>query len=423
VRLLFNTYFILLGIIGFIPVYSDPIPIDTKGFHWFVWGIINSFYLILIFLNSNKKRLEFPRSPVLLSFTIFFFVSCISTINAINSVESLVRLTDLYVVLSSLIIIYFFVKNRLINLNLLLWIVFFKLLIENIAVYYQLYYYTLGFEVEFDSNFTQYLKSFYGNKNVTAFALLIQSTLAMVLFSRSNSRVLKIFILLTVQSSVYIQYFISSRAVLLSLPLIIITIIIFFLLKYFVNKSFPVEEFKKVSVYIIIILFSYLIFTSTNTNNNIDVEDRAISVTDFGGESVNNRLRFWSQSIESIRKNPILGVGIGNWKIESIKYDAKNIYSYVIPYSTHNDFIEIFAETGILGFTPYLCFFFLLIRRSINNLLIWSQSKLNYYHIYMFICLLLFIIDINLNFPLSRPLMQIVLVLFIATFESLNNEE
>ena len=53
----------------------------------------------------------------------------------------------------------------------------------------------------------------------------------------------------------------------------------------------------------------------------------------------------------------------------------------------------------------------------------WIRSKLNHYHIYLFLCLVYFLIDINLNFPLSRPLMQIVLVLFIVTFETLNYSE
>lgn len=423
-RLLFNFYFILLGLIGFIPYDIAQVPIDSKGLHWLVWGIINSVYLILLLYHSHKKNLKVPKSPVLISFIIFFIISCVSSVNAINSTESLVRLTDLYVILSSLIIVYYLIKNRLINYKFLLWIIFFKLLIETSLAFYQLHYYTLGFQVELNSNFTQYLKSFYGNKNVTSFSLLIQSTIAMVLFSKLSSRFLRIFVLSTVTLTIYILYFISTRAVLLSLPLIITIILFVYILKYIITKSSPLKEFKKTAIYILVIILPYIIFTNNNVDNTIDVEDRAISVSDFEGESVSNRLRFWTQSIESFKKNPILGIGIGNWKIESIKYDSDNIYSYVIPYSSHNDFIEILAETGILGFFPYLCFFLFLIKKSINNLFQWSKSKLNHYHIYMFICLVLFMIDINLNFPLSRPLMQIVLVLFIATFETLNyNEE
>ena len=183
-RLLFNFYFILLVLIGFIPYDIAQVPIDSKGLHWLVWGIINSVYLTLLLYHSHKKNLKVPKSPVLISFIIFFIISCVSSVNAINSTESLVRLTDLYVILSSLIIVYYLIKNRLINYKFLLWIIFFKLLIETSVAFYQLHYYTLGFQVELNSNFTQYLKSFYGNKNVTSFSLLIQSTIAMVLFSK-----------------------------------------------------------------------------------------------------------------------------------------------------------------------------------------------------------------------------------------------
>ena len=159
-RLLFNFYFILLGAIGFIPYDLYQVPIDSKGLHWLVWGIINSVYLTLLLYHTYKKNLKVPKSPVLISFIIFFIISCLSSVIAINSTESLVRLTDLYVILSSLIIVYYLIKNRLINYKLLLWIIFFKLLIETSVAFYQLHYYTLGFQVELNSNFTQYLKSF-----------------------------------------------------------------------------------------------------------------------------------------------------------------------------------------------------------------------------------------------------------------------
>ena len=66
--------------------------------------------------------------------------------------------------------------------------------------------------------------------------------------------------------------------------------------------------------------------------------------------SASERIRFYSGAIKYISSNPILGCGIGNWRIMSIKYDAENMFSYIVPYFAHNDFIEIFAETGILGF-------------------------------------------------------------------------
>ena len=42
-----------------------------------------------------------------------------------------------------------------------------------------------------------------------------------------------------------------------------------------------------------------------------------------------DRTKRISKKIEHLLKNPILGAGIGNWKIWSVKYDSKNIENYI----------------------------------------------------------------------------------------------
>ena len=55
-------YLILMILIGFIPDYSNPI--DYKGFHWFLWGSLNTLYLAIITINHKKFIL--PNNPVIL---------------------------------------------------------------------------------------------------------------------------------------------------------------------------------------------------------------------------------------------------------------------------------------------------------------------------------------------------------------------
>ena len=43
----------------------------------------------------------------------------------------------------------------------------------------------------------------------------------------------------------------------------------------------------------------------------------------------------------------ILKIGIGNWKIETIRYDAKNLVGYRVPNHAHNDFLQVAAESGL----------------------------------------------------------------------------
>ena len=61
--------------------------------------------------------------------------------------------------------------------------------------------------------------------------------------------------------------------------------------------------------------------------------------------------------VEHILNNPIVGSGLGNWKLVSILYDKEFINGYVVPYHMHNDFIQIGTELGIPGFFMYLGLF------------------------------------------------------------------
>ena len=67
--------------------------------------------------------------------------------------------------------------------------------------------------------------------------------------------------------------------------------------------------------------------------------------------------------------NPILGVGLGNWKIKSIDYDSKDIKGYVVPYHAHSDFIQLGAELGVLGFLLYSGLFLIAIIYSLKLLI------------------------------------------------------
>ena len=62
-------------------------------------------------------------------------------------------------------------------------------------------------------------------------------------------------------------------------------------------------------------------------------------------------------TLNHLTKYPIIGTGIGTWKIYSTEYISKDKATYEAPYHAHNDFLQIFAETGILGGFFYLMVF------------------------------------------------------------------
>ena len=165
-------------------------------------------------------------------------------------------------------------------------------------------------------------------------------------------------------------------------------------------------------------IIAILIFIPLDNKNTVDdrldINTRISSITpDQTDESTNQRLRFYGHAINQITQTPIIGIGLGNWKLYSIKYEAKNMYSYIVPFTAHNDFLEIFAETGIIGFLSYAFFIYFVLRFNINNIFQWLNNEINFSSVYMFIPFIIYFIDMNLNFPLSRPSMQIYFLLYI----------
>ena len=76
--------------------------------------------------------------------------------------------------------------------------------------------------------------------------------------------------------------------------------------------------------------------------------------------STQQRLRFYKAALNSILDNPVFGIGLGNWKIHATEYDKPFMIDYTVPYHVHNDFLEMIAEIGIIGFILLKLDFFLL---------------------------------------------------------------
>ena len=134
-------------------------------------------------------------------------------------------------------------------------------------------------------------------------------------------------------------------------------LLIFYLIIFFISAEKKIISFFGIFTTSLILSFVLSSF-SLGFNNSAHAINRINSI-DFQEESTNTRIRYYQYGIDQIIKNPIFGVGLGNWKIESIERDKQNIISYIIPYTMHNDFLEVGAELGVIGLVFYLSIFFL----------------------------------------------------------------
>jgi O-antigen ligase len=74
-----------------------------------------------------------------------------------------------------------------------------------------------------------------------------------------------------------------------------------------------------------------------------------------GGEdySIMTRLDAWRIILEIVKVNPILGLGISNYYWYTSLFP---ILGYRVSFNSHNNYIDIFAQTGIVGLGCFLWF-------------------------------------------------------------------
>tara|TARA_B110000003_G_scaffold276070_1_gene320754 strand:+ start:1005 stop:2285 length:1281 start_codon:yes stop_codon:yes gene_type:complete len=411
INIISKAYLFILVFIVYAPEFGA---IDMKATQWVYLSFINISYLLLLLFKIKKEHFDqVIRNPIFLSFLVFFIASVLSMVNALNVTLSIERLTDIFSILITLGIIIYIAKASNVTVKFIL-IIFTCSLVLDVFATLNLYRQIVGM-TEFGLSDANEIRGFYGNKNITAAMIAFKIPLAIVLLERLKSIFSKVLTYILMTLSFLALLLLSARAVFLSIFVsVLFLLFISFLQKDSNKKSFK-EYFRNFNPYLIPLILSVILFLPLSGNEeSVSLNARINTVVENqNDESINQRLRFYGHALQQIKATPILGCGIGNWRIMSIKYDSVNMYSYVVPFVAHNDFLEIFAETGIIGFIPFIIFIYLVFRLTFTNIKLWLKGLIGFNNVYLFLPFIVYFIDINLNFPLSRPSQQIFLLVYV----------
>jgi len=319
-----------------------------------------------------------------LNLPIFLFI-LIMSISLFESKFLIVSLRD-YIIFLSYFLIFFLVINNIENEQefysfiKLFFIISFIISIYTIIQYYGLdpYLRELGA-----------LTSTIGQKNWISNYLTLIFPIAFAFFLLEKIKKNKIFFFLLL-SIIYTTLIIcQSRGIWISI-LLTIPIGIFFVYK---SKLFNIfQENKK---WLILLLITFIVITiaySVDSPLNRDLltaPQRALSTFDERDPSINMRLLNWKNTYQMIKDKPLLGSGIGTYKMNYLDYQAeflKNNPAYmeywVFPREAHNEYLQIGAELGLLGlgiFLTIICIFYSVIIKFLkeeqnnkNRLVCWS---------------------------------------------------
>ncbi len=385
--------------VGFIPNWEA---VDKIAPQWLYLSILNFF--CGIFLYSNRKNFQEPFVAVLTSamswcYMGFVFWAGLSYFYAINSTEVLVNLVrhfnTLFMFLHLGLLIYKIKdKNRLLSLAIMA-----ILSIEVYAVLEQ--------ALELIKNDLPLkggnLKGVTANRNITAFSIAIKLPYVLYLIIKTNRLWFKIFNALLIMLSIFCLLMIQSRASYLASALIGILLLAWTLRNFL--KTRKVQDLKPNLFYIIPFFLALILNQAFTADKGADALSRAATITlNTDNNSINQRLRYYEDVLTHFTNHPILGVGIGNWKLSSIHYDREDISGYVVPYHAHSDFIQLGAELGILGFLLYLGVFLL---GAYFAFVLLFRSDLDHdsqWFVFLLVTALgVYFIDANLNFPIARP--------------------
>lgn len=388
--------------------------IDMKASQWLFLSSINLVYLIIITLKIKKNQFQLVyKNPIFLSFLFFFFACIISVVSSFNYYLSIERLTDIFSILTTLGCMIYIAKSSSVSIKFILTIITIGLFLEvlgSLNILRQVYD-----PNTFNLSKSNDLRGFYGNKNITAAAIAFKIPLATILIYKLKNIIVKSLIYILLISSFFILLILSARAVFLSITLCIGFLLLMILIKIFYNKENIFALIKNIHFYVIPILISIILYSPIAKNSeSVSLNSRITSVIENeNDESTTQRLRFYTHAIKQIQLTPFLGVGIGNWKAKSIEYEAEYMYSYIVPFFTHNDLLEVFVETGILGIISYLIFIYLIFRLTFTNIKLSLNKSDEFKLVYLFLPFIVYFVDMNLNFPLDRPAMQILLIFYI----------
>jgi len=151
---------------------------------------------------------------------------------------------------------------------------------------------------------------------------------------------------------------------------------IFLLFKY---KLFNILKENKRWLFLIFITFVLItvIYSTQNplNKNTTTIPQKVTSIYEDNFSSIDSRLIIWGTALEMIKDKPLLGAGIGSFKMDYLDYQAgflKKNPNYLKYHSraeeAHNEYIQLAAELGIIGLGIFLYILFIFYRSTLKYL-------------------------------------------------------
>jgi O-antigen ligase len=398
----------LVVLVAILPFLISSKQIDPAVVNRFIWMACIVLIFTIVFLIRGNRTLPaqfpLPLKLVFISGGAFALWSIISSMNAVNPTEG-----------------FYVVSRQLLNLAVLFVIVFvviheekqFLKIAKTLAIAGILHSF-IGIFQFYEAAFTDIPGNYlpYGlmaNRNLygSAQALLIPFCLLVL---QQGSRTWKYISGASLLLLVISIFFSQTRSAWLASVLI-------FAVSFILIYIFSPANRKKwlmgsgAGLLIIIFIIGFLVTTNNNEDFKRSIAGRAASFTGSSVDSsaeqknVTERFTIWKKTIQLIKKEPVLGVGPGNWRIAipttGTEGTAWETGAYV-PDQPHNDYLHIASETGIPGALLYFIPWIIIGLLGLQVIIKTTSDESRLLTIFMIAGMTAFAADSMFSFPEER---------------------
>ena len=405
---------LLYLVVHFIPDLGGA---DVMGAQWLYVSLVDFAILLYILLNQKKYNIAIEaifklKYTIIYSFLVIWaLISITYSINAIETIVCFARLLSTYLIFINLSILFYRKElSTLFNVVSIL---------VGVVLFFDALYVISGFSKNMvDMNLDQNIVSLTGkngNKNVMAASLLIKFPFLLFVILH-NKLIGKILGLLILFLGIMALFILNTRSTYVGLGVLFV---LFSTTIVLLNKKQDAKAIGTQLAYFILPLVFAFFAANGMLSKAVDLQGFQGgygTITKRAGDinvasEQNSRIKLWKAAIDYSIKHPLLGAGYGNWKLASIPYEKEYTNDLFVPYHCHNDYIEMFADLGIIGGISFSALFVLL---GITAIQFWRQSKNDQHKLIIAIALMAiacYFVDAFFNFPAERTSMQTMFAL------------
>jgi len=275
---------------------------------------------------------------------------------------------------------------------------------------------------------TYQVTSFYGHRNLYCQMLFFSFPFTIISSLYLKEKFWKILGISSFVISLFLLIILSNRATWIALAAGFFSMFIFYLIRYsrkFDFRNINISFNKKILFLATFIVLIFVFIIYRNYTNVTSLETHAKDIVDFNKGSTKDRIELWSRTIQMIEEKPLFGQGLGDWKIEILKYGNKGLVSednntfYQRP---HNDFLWVMSESGMIGILLFAAIWIIAIFYFIRILLKCKTHEEFFFYNMLFFLAIGFLVFSFFSFPHERAETIIITSVILGMVMNKHNE-